>query len=62
MSLRVWLPLTKDIKNYGASDTVVTNDGATVDTAGKIGSCYAFNNQHIIIDSADIQNIFSSTT
>lgn len=43
MSLRVWLPLNDDLKNYGASETAVVNNGATTDNSGKIGSCYTFN-------------------
>lgn len=40
MSLRVWLPLNGDIKNYGASDLVFSNNGVTSNASGKIGSCY----------------------
>ena len=43
MSLKVWLPLNGDLRNLGASDVEVTNNGATVDDAGKIGKCYYFN-------------------
>lgn len=43
MALRVWLPLNGNINNYGISDAVVTNNGATVDNNGKIGKCYSFN-------------------
>lgn len=42
MSLRVWLPLNGDLHNQGLSDVTVTNNGATVNTSGKIGSCYSF--------------------
>ena len=42
MSLRVWLPLDGDLRNLGASDIEVTNNGATVDNTGKIGKCYYF--------------------
>ena len=42
MSLRVWLPLTGDLRNNGLSDVTVTNNGATVDNSGKIGKCYSF--------------------
>ena len=40
MSLQVWLPLTKDLRNQGLNKTIVTNNGATIDAAGKIGNCY----------------------
>lgn len=43
MSLKVWLPLDGDLRNLGASNVEVTNHGATVDNAGKIGKCYYFN-------------------
>ena len=42
MALKVWLPLNGDLRNQGCSDIEVTNNGATVNTAGKIGSCYSF--------------------
>ena len=43
MSLQVWLPLNGNLNNQGLSDVTVTNNGATVDSNGKIGSCYLFN-------------------
>ena len=42
MSLQVWLPLNGNLDNQGLSDVTVTNNGATVDSSGKIGSCYSF--------------------
>lgn len=42
MSLQVWLPLNGDLHNQGCSNVTVTNNGATVNTNGKIGSCYHF--------------------
>lgn len=44
MSLRVWLPLTKDLRNQGLDDVTVTNNGATFDMNGKLGGCYQFGN------------------
>ena len=55
MSLQVWLPLDGDLKNQGLSDVVVTNNGATVNTSGKIGSCYGFNGTN---NSISINSIF----
>ena len=43
MSLQVWLPLTKDLRNQGLSNVTVTNNGATFNSAGKLGGCYGFN-------------------
>ena len=40
MSLKVWLPLNGNLNNYGLSNVTITNDGATVNPNGKIGSCY----------------------
>ncbi len=41
MSLQVWLPLTKDFRNYGLDNVIVTNNGATYEsTGGKLGGCY----------------------
>ena len=42
MSLKVWLPLRGTLENLGASDTTVTGTSVTIDTTGKIGSCYSF--------------------
>lgn len=43
MSLKVWLPLNGDLRNQGTSNAIIINNGATVNTSGKIGSCYYFN-------------------
>ena len=43
MSLVVWLPLTKDLRQQGLSNIKVENHNATLNTAGKLGSCYYFN-------------------
>ena len=42
MSLQVWLPLTKDLRQQGLSDVEVTNNGAVFNSAGKLGGCYNF--------------------
>lgn len=41
MSLQVWLPLNGNLNNQGLSEVTVTNNGATVDSNGKMGSCYS---------------------
>lgn len=43
MALQVWLPLNGNLDNQGLSNVTVSNSGAIVDGAGKIGSCYRFN-------------------
>ena len=42
MSLKVWLPLNGNLNNQGLSNIKIINNGATIDTSGKIGSCYSF--------------------
>ena len=43
MSLQVWLPLTKDLRQQGLSNTIATNHGTTYQsTGGKLGGCYYF--------------------
>lgn len=42
MALQVWLPLNGNLNNYGLSNVNVINYNATVDSSGKIGSCYSF--------------------
>lgn len=42
MSLQVWLPLIKDLRQQGLSNITVTNNGATFNSAGKLGGCYLF--------------------
>lgn len=43
MSLVVWLPMNRDLRNQGLSNVTVTNNGATFNSAGKLGGCYYFN-------------------
>ena len=42
MSLKIWLPLNGNLNNQGLSNIEIINNGATIDTSGKIGSCYSF--------------------
>lgn len=43
MSLQVWLPLNKDLRNQGLFPCVAVNCGVTYTTNGKIGGAYEFN-------------------
>lgn len=49
MGLICWLPLMGTLENKGISNITVINNGATVDTNGKIGSCYSFNGNNYYI-------------
>ena len=57
MSLRIWLPLTKDLRNQGLDDVTVTNNGAIFDVNGKLGGCYSFgtSNSYITVDSTPLK-------
>ena len=57
MALQVWLPLTKDLRNQGLSDVTVTNNGATFNSAGKLGGCYSFGtgDSYITVDSTPLK-------
>ena len=57
MSLQVWLPLTKDLRQQGLSNVTVTNNGATFNSAGKLGGCYSFGtgNSYITVDSTPLK-------
>lgn len=43
MALQVWLPLDGNLDNLGCGNCKITNNGATIENAGKIGKCYSFN-------------------
>lgn len=59
MGLRVWLPLNGSLENQGLSTVSITNSGATVNTAGKIGSCYSFDgsDDYISLSGSSLYNI-----
>ena len=63
MSLQIWLPLTKDLKNWGLGSDVVVNNGATYSaTGGKFGGCYDFNasNNNYMYFNKNTYNLESS--
>ena len=57
MSLRIWLPLTKDLKNQGLDDVTVINNGATFNANGKLGGCYSFNGSNNKIEISNAPNL-----
>ena len=60
MSLRIWLPLNGNLDNLGLDQIEVVNNGATVDSNGKIGQCYYFNGSSCIsLNGIDINNTWS---
>lgn len=42
MSLRIWLPLTYDLRNQGSANASVTNTSVVINANGKLGKCYSF--------------------
>ena len=60
MSLRVWLPLTKDLRNQGLDDVTITNNGATFTNGGKLGEKY-FSDGIITIPASSSNSIFNGT-
>lgn len=60
MSLQIWLPLTKDLRNLGIKDSSVTATGATYNsTSGKLGGCYSFNGSAYLMGT---QNFITNNT
>lgn len=58
--LRVWLPLTKDLRQQGLSNVTVTNSGATFDSVGKLGGCYSFDGTDDAIGVGDLSNLVNT--
>ena len=58
MSLKVWLPLDGSLNQQGASSIEATDTNLTLNTSGKIGSCYSFNgsNSYIMLSEAPFSN------
>lgn len=54
MSLVVWLPMTKDLRQQGLSDVTVVNNGATFNSSGKLGGCYSFDGGDEIQSSTNL--------
>ncbi len=59
VSLRVWLPLDGDLRNLGCTDMKFTNSNTTINTSGKIGSCYSFNGSNTQIYAIHDKSIWN---
>ena len=60
--LRVWLPLTKDLRQQGLSNITVTNNGATYNnTGGKLGGCYSFDGVDDAITIGNLSTLVTDT-
>ena len=64
VSLRVWAPLNGDLRQIGASNVILTNNGAVIDNNGKIGKCYSFNgnNYYIALTGQELFDCFKGGT
>ena len=63
MSLIAWYPLNGDTKDYSGNNFHLTNNEATVDVNGKIGSCYLTNQsnkQYLNVTSSIITDALSN--
>lgn len=54
MSLIHWWPLNGNTNDYGINNVALINNGATVNSVGKIGKCYSFNNNNMVVATSDI--------
>lgn len=62
MSLVVWLPMTKDLRQQGLNDVIATSKGTvTLADSGKLGKCYQFNGGNLILPSSSMTS-FSECT
>lgn len=60
MSLRIWLPLTGNLNNNGIENITISSTDATVNSGGKIGSCYSFDGNSSYLFGT--QNFLSNNT
>ena len=54
MSLQVWLPLNGNLNNNGVGNPTITNNGAVVNSSGKLGKCYQFANSIYITNLSNL--------
>lgn len=50
MALQIWMPLTGNLNNQGLDDVEYSSINLSVDSSGKIGSCYSFDGNSSIIN------------
>lgn len=62
MSLRVWMPLTKDLRQQGLDSTTVTqNSGTTISSGGKLGSCLtATSNATVVVNLPSLATMLAN--
>ena len=62
MSLRVWMPLTKDLRQQGLDSTTVTqNSGTTISGGGKLGSCLtATSNATVVVNLPSLATMLAN--
>lgn len=58
----VWLPLTGDLNNLGLQKVTVTQNGTTIDDAGKIGVCYSFDGSEDYLSVSSIDGTVPEIT
>ena len=52
MSLQVWLPLTKDLRQQGLANTIQSTTGTiNISSNGKLGGCASFSGSQKIINT-----------
>lgn len=62
VSLRIWLPMIKDLRQQGLSNVTVTNNGAIFNSAGKLGGTYSAtaSGRTITIDFANLSTMLAN--
>ena len=61
MSLIHWWPLNGNTTDLGLNPTSLTNNGATINSAGKIGNCYYFDGNTSYLQTTIEAGLFDGT-